>query len=500
MSWRRVRAILVAIVLLAVASAALILVFEDKEDVVEPSDSARWSVFEDHTALIRSDSKHRRAVLRELRELGADTLRVEVKWNEVAPRPGAAERPRFDATDPAAYPGFAPYDDLVRRARREGFRVLLTLAPEAPRWASEGRRPITAESVNFRPDAREFGSFAGAVARRYSGGFRGLPAVHHFSIWNEPNHQQFLKPSSESPRIYRALVTAAMPRLRAEAAEDSKVLVGETAPVGRPGTVMGPIRFLRRWLCLDAAFRPLAGAAEAREGCTGYRGVVADGFAHHPYGPAERVFPRRDVINLLAIQRLGGYLDRAAQAGRLPSDLPIYSTEFGLQSNPPDPTVSTTLAQQAQTMNEKEEFSFRYTRLRSYSQYLLNDDPPRPGATPEEVWSGFQTGLRFTDGRPKPALSAYRLPIVVRPAIPGVLIWGRVRPGAGVRSVQLELREGDRFVADGKRVDTDEQGYFQVRRAVSGTYRFVAYAGDERSSARIGVSREASPVAERVLR
>ena len=249
-----------------------------------------------------------------------------------------------------------------------------------------------------------------------------------------------------------------MPRLRAEAADGSKVLVGETAPVGRPGTVMGPIRFLRRWLCLDAAFQPLAGAAAAREGCSAVEKIDADGFAHHPYGPAQRVFPRRDVINLLAIKRLGGYLDRAAQAGRLPSDLPIYSTEFGLQSNPPDPTVSTTLAQQAQILNEKEVFSFRYPRLRSYSQYLLYDDPPRPGASPEEVWSGFQTGLRFTDGRAKPALNAYRLPIVVTPATAGVAIWGRVRPGSGVRSVQLELRDGARFVAAGKRVDYRRSG------------------------------------------
>ena len=378
--------------------------------------------------------------------------------------------------------------------------MLLTLAPEAPRWASEGKRPISAETVNFRPDAREFASFAGAVARRYSGSFRDLPAVHHFSIWNEPNHQQFLKPNSESPRLYRALVAAAMPRLRDEAADGSKVLVGETAPVGRPGTVMGPLRFLRRWLCLDAAFQPLAGAAAAREGCGEFSKIDADGYAHHPYGPAQRVFPRRDVINLLAIKRLGGFLDRAADAGSLPSELPIYSTEFGLQSNPPDPTVSTTLAQQAQILNEKEEFSFRYPRLRSYSQYLLYDDPPRPGATPEEIWSGFQTGLRFTDGRAKPALNAYRLPIVVTPATSGVAIWGRVRPGAGVRSVQLELRDGGRFVAAGERVDTDDQGYFQVTRPVRATYRFVAYAGNEQSSSRIGVSRAARPVVQRVLR
>src|SRR5206468_5094201 len=159
--------------------------------------------------------------------------------------------------------------------------------------------------------------------------------------------------------------------------------------------------------------------------------------AHHPYGPVDVVPPGRDIVNMLAIRRLGSYLDRAAAAGRLPHRLPIYDTEFGLQSNPPDPTVTTSLAKQAEQLNEKEELSWRYPRLRSYAQYLLFDDPQRPGPTPV-AWSGFQTGLRFDKGPPKPAWNAYRLPLVVRTARRGVRIWGRVRPGEGKRSVQLE--------------------------------------------------------------
>jgi hypothetical protein len=86
----------------------------------------------------------------------------------------------------------------VRRAAAHGFRVLITLAPDAPRWATEERRPVTSETVNLRPNAREFGDFAAAVARRYSGGYRGLPAVRWFSIWNEPNHELFLKPTPDA--------------------------------------------------------------------------------------------------------------------------------------------------------------------------------------------------------------------------------------------------------------------------------------------------------------
>ena len=44
-------------------------------------------MFEDHTALVRSSPAKRESTLREIQQLGADTIRVEVKWNEVAPQP-----------------------------------------------------------------------------------------------------------------------------------------------------------------------------------------------------------------------------------------------------------------------------------------------------------------------------------------------------------------------------------------------------------------------------
>jgi hypothetical protein len=426
----------------------------------EPSSRSQWSVFEDHDALVREGTAKRERTLEELRGLGVDTLRVGIKWNEVAPHAGR-------------YTGFADYDDLLERAQRKGFRVIAYLAPDAPRWATAARARVTAENVNTRPNPADFADFAEAVARRYS------DKVELLSIWNEPNHVLFLKPQREAPRLYRALVDAALPRIRA-AAPEVDVLVGETAPVGKPGTTIGPAEFLRKWLCLDERFRP--------GDCAGVRRLEVDGFAHHPYGPTQRVPAKKDIVSLLAIRRLGRYLDRAARAGRVPAGLPIYNTEFGLQSNPPDPTVSTTLERQAALVNEKEELSYRYPRLRSYSQYLMYDDPPREGADERAIWSGFQTGLRFTDGRRKPAWVAFRLPIVVHRAGPGVRIWGRVRPGNGIRTVDIELMRGGRWRAASS-VDTNDAGYFQTRAQRARRYRYRAFDGDRL----LGTSREATP-------
>ena len=125
---------------------------------------SQWSMVEDHPYLVRSGPDARIGALNEIKALGADALRIEVKWNEVTRDPSANKQPAFDATDPGAYPGFEPYDDLVTRATAMGFRILITLAPDAPDWATSGGR-----GGNYKVDSRDFADFARAVGKRYSG-------------------------------------------------------------------------------------------------------------------------------------------------------------------------------------------------------------------------------------------------------------------------------------------------------------------------------------------
>jgi hypothetical protein len=448
---------------------------------------AQWSVFEDHARLVRASTSTRMRTLTEIGALGADTIRIEVRWSEVAAAPLQRTRPSFDASDPAAYPGFGPYDDLVRRASALGFRLVATITGDAPRWATAGGRGRNFATANYKPSAGEYARFAGAVAKRYSGRFGGLPAIRYFTIWNEPNHKQFLKPQRAAPGLYRRLVEEAIPQIRRNAAGSAKVFVGETAPVGRAGKVIGPKAFLRQWLCLDKRFRSLRSGS-----CSHFKRIDADGYAHHPYGPVDRVPRKADIINMLAIRKLGTYLDLATRAHRFTRRLPIYSTEFGLQSNPPDTSVSTTPVRQAALINEKEEYSYRYPRLKSYSQYLMEDDPPRPGPSSLR-WAGFQTGLRFPNGRKKPAYNAYGFPIVVhKQGRRAVRIWGRVRPGGGSARGVLLYVGGRR---SGGLIRTNALGYFGVRRRQLGRYRFKAYVyGAKGARILIGKSRTARPI------
>jgi hypothetical protein len=444
----------------------------------------QWSIFEDHTALVQSSVEKRIDTLDQIKALGADTLRIEFRWHEITWSPKSKSKPAFDATNPAAYqaspgafPGFNQYDDLVVRAHAMGFRIIGTITGDAPRWATAGGKGRSFATANYKVQADDYAQYAEAVARRYSGSFSGLPAIHHFTIWNEPNHKQFLKPLSRGPSIYRELVAKGIPAIRKGGVKGVKVFVGETAPSGVARKSTGPRRFLQKWLCLNKRWKKIRSGS-----CRHFKKVDADAYAHHPYGPPGYVSKKRDTVSIGVIGRLSKYLNKAAARRRLPKHLPIYDTEFGFQSNPPDHSVSTTLSRQAKLLNEKEEIHYRLGRLKSYSQYLMFDD---------KALNSFQTGLRFRSGKAKRAYSAYRLPIVVhKRGRRGVYIWGRVRPGSGTRFVQLYFH-GRR---SGPRIHTNSRGYFGVKRKRKGKYKFKAYVRDGSKLKRIGSSRTASPI------
>ena len=279
---------------------------------------SEWSLFEDHTALVQSGVKKRISTLNEIKGLGADTLRIEFKWNEIAPKPQDKTKPKFDAADPAAYagaldafPGFGQYDDLVQRATAMGFRILITITGDAPRWATAGGKGSSFATANWGVSAGEYGKFASAVAKRYSGKFGGLPAVYYYSIWNEPNHKQFIKPQSSAPRSTAGSWTQAC-RRSAPTGRRPRRCSWARPPPWAPGQVIGPRAFFQKWLCLNKRFKRIKTG-----GCAKFKKVDADGYAHHPYGPVDLVPKKADIINLLRFP--ARLLPRCRRAGGPPA-------------------------------------------------------------------------------------------------------------------------------------------------------------------------------------
>jgi hypothetical protein len=185
----------------------------------------------------------------------------------------------------------------------------------------------------------------------------------------------------------------------------------------------------------------------------------------HPYyrktGPFSHP-PGRDDLTPSSVGRLRALLAAAARNGRVTGSLPLWDTENGSQTRPPDPK-GTTPARQARYINEAEYLAWRTPYVRSFSQYLLTDEQP--------VWA-FQSGLLFLDGKPKPALVAYQLPLYVEKAGKGVVVWGRI-PGTAGHDVTIHPSRGPDLVI---RV-TDPHGYFTKRIATRAPEYQLRYGG-----------------------
>jgi hypothetical protein len=307
-----------------------------------------------------------------------------------------------------------------------------------------------------------------AVARRYGG------QVVRWSFINEPNQPQFLLPQYShgrpvSPRIYRSLLIAGIKGLRAAGRGRDPVLMGETSPIGT-SHVVAPLTFLRGALCLSSSYR--------RVGHCGRLPVA--GYAQHPYtrraGPSFRP-PSSNAVTIGTLSRLTRALNRAARAGAIRARLPMYLTEFGVQSKP-DPLFGVSLLQQAEFRSIAERIAYRNPRVAAFSQYLMRDDLPRPGPALER-YGGFESGLRFSSGRRKPVYDAFRLPLVVTRRGSRILLWGLVRPAQGATTVRVQIRSGGGW-RDLLSKATNARGYWTARSRFrsGGRWRVVWTAPD----------------------
>jgi Cellulase (glycosyl hydrolase family 5) len=450
--------------------------------------SGQTALFQDDHLLLQRGADTRRQTLDEIKALGADAVKFNVEWASVAP--GERVRPRFDATDPSAYPqqNWARYDGLINDAQARGLRVLVAISAPAPGWATKRRGD---RSGVDRPSAAQLALFSQAVGRRYR------DKVDWWTIWNEPNLPRFLYPQSRNgipyaPHLYRAMVRGAVDGLRRSGNGGDRILFGELLPIGRRGSKANinvkPLLFLREFFCLTKRLRPYRGRAARRRSCSRYRRLSGvGGFAYHPYtrpsGPLTRE-PTRDDATVRSLGRVTRLLDQARSrrrvGGRRQS---IYITEFGYQSRPPDP-FQARLSRIPGFLGQAEWLAFRNRRVASWSQYTLRDDPLGSGGDRFGTWQG---GLYFADGSRKTGVyNAYQLPLYVRrTSRSGVEVWGATRPGGPGSQIQIQQRRGNgAFVNLGdRRTVSNGRGYFRFRFRISSptrrSYRFQFFRGSQ---------------------
>jgi hypothetical protein len=387
------------------------------------------------------DPEHRESAFEQIGALGAHRLRIILWWHDVAPSPDSSRKPSFDATDPSGY-DWSKYDAAIDGAKQRGWPVLLTVSGPVPKWATLGRR-----DTRTRPSPTEYRRFMSAVAKRYD------DKVSQYAIWNEPNDPHFLLPQYFKRQVasgswYRKLFVAGVAGLEDAGVDKPSVLFGETAPRGSSTTV-APLAFMRNALCLSSTYTRKPGCGK----------LAMAGYAHHAYTTSVGPFfkpPRQDDVTIGVVSRLVSALDKAAKAGAIANGMPVYLTEFGIQSVP-DPIVGVSQQKQAEFQATAERLAWQQPRVKQFSQYLLRDDATRTG---HDKYGGFQSGLRFAGGKAKLSYSSFPVPLVaLRTSTSTVSLWGLARPAGERTTVTVLAGRGSKFTTY-KTYTTDSRGYF----------------------------------------
>ena len=324
------------------------------------------------------------------KRLGVPVVRFTLRWNEIARRrPKQPTSPRDRAYD------WRRPDRVLRGLRRYGLTPVVTLVG-TPAWANGGRPP------NFAPPRpRDFRRFATAAARRY-------PWVRYWLIWNEPNKRLWLRPTRAAIYVQHLLnpgyeaIHAVLPHAR--------VGGGVTGPRGAVGGV-APTVWVRGMAAAHAKF---------------------DAYAHHPYPASPSETPSSGGckncpwITMATIRKLLILVRRSF------GPKPIWLTEYGYQTMPPDTFLGVPLKRQATMLSLAAMRAWRLPRVTMLIQYLYRD---------EVKLSRFQSGLVFADNRWKPSLQGFKLPFaqMARHGERAVL-WGQVRGSKpGRKRYRLEV-------------------------------------------------------------
>jgi hypothetical protein len=346
-----------------------------------------------------------------LDRLGVRTVRFTLVWSEVAAKKPANGR---NPNDPAY--DWSQFDPVLNGLHARGITPIVTLYG-APKWSNGGHAP------NWLPRSG-FGNFAYAAAKRY-------PWVRLWTVWNEPNTRVFSIPVS--PSLYvRRLLNPAYALLHA-ANRRNVVAGGVTSPRKSPSG-MSPTAFM-------------TGMHSAR--------ARLDAYAANPYPGRKTETPFHDpcthctTLTMAHLPQIRALVTRLFGARK-----PLWLTEYGYQTNPPDRILGVSPARQATLLGQAALRVWEQPGTTVLIHFLVQDEPSL---------GGWQSGLFTAHGSAKPALRAFALPLAEQSRNgTRTVLWGQVRPGSGKRPYVIQRWTGRSWANIGSVKRTGAGGTFRT--------------------------------------
>jgi hypothetical protein len=311
--------------------------------------------------VLAGDAAYRRRTLARMRAAGVGLIRQTFHWDRIETSPG-----RYD---------FAEYDAYVADVTGAGMQILPILFTPP-----EFRAPRGPERGTYPPErSRDMADFARRLVLRYGPGgdfwransdLRPRP-IRAWQVWNEPNLPVYW-PDGPDPAEYTELLTAVAEAIHR--ADPQAVVVSAGLSESTQGI---PFRDY-----VEGMFE--AGAGDA-----------LDVFALH-------AFARDAAASVGAARATADLLD---ELGSSPS---IWITEVGWASD--GPASPFTVGERGQAERVRQALGW-FSRSREklgllgVVYYSWRDAPVYEGG---QDFFGLHTGLLDIEGRPKPALKAYR--------------------------------------------------------------------------------------------
>ena len=341
-----------------------------------------------------------------LQNLGVGIVRFTVRFDEVAAQKPASPR------NPEAY-NWGVAGEVLDALHARGIATLVTLYG-SPRWANGGG------AANRLPTTG-FGNFAYAASKRF-------PWVHLWTAWNEPNSRTFSVPVS--PSLYvRTVLNPAYAALH-QASRANRVAGGVTSPRKTPSG-MAPLAYMQ---AMAAAHAHL------------------DAYAQNPYPVDPHETPTHATCESCSYLTMAKLSTIRADVTRYFGAKPLWLTEYGYQTNPPDRLLGVSDAKQAAYLGQAALHVWQQSGVTLLIQFLVRDEPSI---------GGWQSGLFTARGTAKLAYHAFALPLAQVGRSGGrVVLWGQVRPGTGKRAYAIQRASGGRWIAVGGTARTGVGGTF----------------------------------------